>query len=114
MLDDLLENDFTEDLLLGQAQNIAGFVLPLWDAFNTAAVNLGKIAGVIQTEGDQHSNDATGITDTVIHKEKPVHLAEDGLIEEQTRHIVNDEDLEHQRDTADDPDDHFRNGFDGL
>jgi hypothetical protein len=49
-----LQNDLEKDLIFGQTQNIPCLILALGDAFNTAAENFRKIAGIVDDKGDQY------------------------------------------------------------
>ena len=86
-LDDLQQHHLKKDLPFGHTQHLTGFILTLWYAFNTASVNLGKIAGIVDGKG-HNGGGKTG------HSRK---------IKDQTRSIEDDNQLEHQRCTANNP-----------
>lgn len=87
-LDDLQKRDLEEDLRFGHAEHLTGLVLAARDGLDAAAENLGKIAGIIDDEGHTGGGEAG--------QKVPAP--------QQTRTVKNNDDLEHQRRAANDPD----------
>ena len=55
-LDNLKKHNSEESLCLCHAENLSGFVLTFWNAFNSATVNFGKITSVVNDKGDYRCN----------------------------------------------------------
>ena len=96
-----------KDLGFGETQHVACLMLTLGYAFDTATIDLGKIAGVIDDKGDHDRRNTTRVMDSVLNC-PAVDEAEDGGIKQQSRYVENDKDLKHQGDSADDPDEDLR------
>ena len=53
-LDHLQQGNVAEDLELGHAQHLARLLLALGNALDTAPVDLGEVAGVVNDKGHAH------------------------------------------------------------
>ena len=87
-LDHLEQHHLEEDLVLGHAQHLTGFVLSLGDGFDAATVDLGEIAGVVKDERNERCRKTGQRRDT----------------EDDGQPVVDDEQLDHQGRASDDPD----------
>lgn len=101
-LDHLQKGDLEEDLPLGQAQHLTGFPLTCRDALNAAPVDHGEIAGVVDDKGDAAGSHAS------VPEGVPRICAKPGA-----GTVEDDDELENQRRTPDDPDDDVGQGGQG-
>ena len=84
----LHQDDAEKDLGFGHAQNLPCLMLSLGNALQAAAVDFGKIGGVIDNEGELCGEEAVG----------------HGNPEQKPGGVQNDKKLEHQGSSPDDPD----------
>ena len=110
-LDHLLEDDLEKDLCLAHTKHVPRLVLTLRYAFNTAAEDLGEIAGVIDHKGDEHRQKSAvpqKLTASCGNGHFQINAVENihGSISvrQKAGQIIDHENEEHQRNTADDPD----------
>ena len=94
-LDHLQQCDLEKDLPLRHAEHLPGLLLSCRNALNPASVDFGKIAGVIQNKCDGRGEKAPVIAG------RPRAAA----LEQRAGDVENDDQLEHQRRAAHDPDD---------
>ena len=87
-LDHLQKHHAEKDLPVCHAKHLPGFVLALGDAFNATAVYLGKVGGIVDDEGNQNSGQAA------LHRHA----------KRKAGHIEHNDNLQHQRCAADNPD----------
>ena len=86
------QRDVAEDLRLGHAQHLTGLLLPDGHALDAAAVDLGEVAGVVDDEHHRRRGEA------------PLREGPGVVREDVAGYVEDDEQLQHQRRAADDPD----------
>ena len=90
-LDHLQQSDPEKDLGPGHAEHMSGLLLPDGNALDAAPVDLGKIEGVIDDKGRRYGGKSPGLS------------ASPGEQLHQRGNVIDDQDLQHQRRSPDDP-----------
>ena len=88
-------------------KHLPRFVLPNGDCFNARAVNFGEIARVIDDEGNRYEQKHRGADGNIQRRGKLFR----GYVENVLRDKAHKQDLQHQRRSANDPDECFHQPF---
>ncbi len=89
---DLQEDDLKEDILFRKAKDLSGFVLPHGNGLQTAAEDLGKVAGIVNDKSYQSGKESAS-------KAYPGRGSH-----KQPRTVIDDDQLKHERRSSYDPD----------